>query len=95
MQNCEPTGDILADHTKQKIPSAAEAYPQLTKFIAWDEALGKRASNQAWTLALYEFVRFGVKQGWACLFGGLMLALLIATHCGYPKDAILARYDFR
>jgi uncharacterized membrane protein YoaT (DUF817 family) len=42
----------------------------------------------------YEFLLFGFKQGWACLFGGLMLALLLATHFFYPKDAALARYDF-
>src|SRR5262245_43379228 len=29
--------------------------------------------------ALVEFVVFGLKQGWACLFGGLMLGLLLAT----------------
>lgn len=43
---------------------------------------------------MYEFVRFGVKQAWACLFGALMLGLLIATHIAYPKVAPLARYDF-
>ncbi len=42
----------------------------------------------------YEFLRFGVKQGWACLFGGTLLALLVATHLFYPRDAWLARYDF-
>ncbi len=35
--------------------------------------------------SLYEFVRFGIKQGWACLFGALMLALLIGTHLLYPQ----------
>ncbi len=74
--------------------SAAARYPQLARFIAWDEAIGAWASQKTWRLAVYEFVRFGVKQGWACLFGGLMLALLLATHFGYPKDAALARYDF-
>jgi uncharacterized membrane protein YoaT (DUF817 family) len=39
-------------------------------------------------------VRFGVKQAWACLFGALMLGLLIGTHFAYPKGAALARYDF-
>lgn len=34
-----------------------------------------------------------MKQGWACLFGGLMLALLLATHLWWPRDAPLARYD--
>lgn len=37
---------------------------------------------------------FGFKQGWACLFGALMLALLIATHLFYPQGAWLPRYDF-
>lgn len=37
---------------------------------------------------------FGFKQGWACLFGALMLAALLGTHYWYPADAPLARYDF-
>ena len=41
-----------------------------------------------------EFVMFGLKQGWACLFGGLMLALLIATHLIWQPDWLLSRYDF-
>ncbi|WP_340587689.1 DUF817 domain-containing protein [Erythrobacter alti] len=43
---------------------------------------------------LYEFVLFGFKQAWACLFGALLLALLLATHLFYPDDAALERYDF-
>lgn len=27
----------------------------------------------------YEFLWFGLKQGWACLFGGAMLGLILAT----------------
>lgn len=46
------------------------------------------------TSALYEFLRFGMKQAWACLFGGLMVGLLIATHYWYPRGRALARYDF-
>ncbi len=46
---------------------------------------------RAW---LYEFLLFGFKQAWACLFGGLMLALLLATHLAYPDGAALHRYDF-
>lgn len=42
----------------------------------------------------FEFVSFGVKQAWACLFGGLMLALLVGSFLFYPSDAPLARYDF-
>ncbi|KMW48266.1 hypothetical protein AC240_05150 [Ralstonia sp. MD27] len=42
---------------------------------------------------LHEFVVFGIKQAWACLFGGLMVALLIGTHLWYPANAPIARYD--
>lgn len=42
----------------------------------------------------FEFLMFGFKQGWACLFGGLMLALLVGTHFLYPSGAPLHRYDF-
>lgn len=44
--------------------------------------------------ALYEFITFGVKQAWACLFGGLLLALILLTHFFYPADTVLTRYDF-
>jgi uncharacterized membrane protein YoaT (DUF817 family) len=43
----------------------------------------------------FEFVMFGIKQAWACLYGGAMLVLLIATMVFWPKEgAILSRYDF-
>ena len=44
--------------------------------------------------AVFEFVAFGIKQGWACLFGGLMLGLLLATFLWYPESAPVSRYDF-
>lgn len=46
------------------------------------------------TKFIFEFISFGVKQAWACLFGGLMLALLLGTFLFYPEGARLARYDF-
>jgi uncharacterized membrane protein YoaT (DUF817 family) len=42
----------------------------------------------------YEFLCFGFKQAAACLFGGLMVALLLASWRWYPRHAWLARYDF-
>ena len=42
----------------------------------------------------YEFLCFGLKQASACLFGGLMVALLIASWRWYPAHATLSRYDF-
>jgi len=47
-----------------------------------------------WPSWLYELALFAFKQGWACLFGALMLALLLVTHLFYPPGAALARYDF-
>lgn len=44
--------------------------------------------------ALIEFFVFGIKQAWACLFGGLLLAGIIATTYAYPAGAPLSRYDF-
>ncbi len=55
------------------------------------EAMAITPGPRGWFL---EFLVFGFKQGWACLFGGLMLALLMGTFLFYPKDAPLARYDF-
>jgi uncharacterized membrane protein YoaT (DUF817 family) len=42
----------------------------------------------------HEFIIFGIKQAWACLFGGIMVALILASFYFYPKGAWLARYDF-
>jgi uncharacterized membrane protein YoaT (DUF817 family) len=74
--------------------TSALTWPFLARLISIDERLAAWAEQCTWRTALYEFVRFGVKQAWACLFGGAMLALIIATHLAYPRDAMLARYDF-
>jgi uncharacterized membrane protein YoaT (DUF817 family) len=74
--------------------SAAARWAPLARGIALDRRLGAWAARRRDTHFAYEFVRFGVKQAWACLFGALMLALLVGTHLAYPKGAALARYDF-
>ena len=74
--------------------SAAKGWPLLARFIAAEERLAARAELHAVTAAVYELVRFGVKQAWACLFAAIMLALLIGTHAVWPARAPLARYDF-
>jgi len=43
---------------------------------------------------LAEFVMFGLKMAWACLFAGAMLAAIILTKLIWPEGAALARYDF-
>ena len=62
---------------------------------SWDEDLAQWAHERgSWAVALHELLCFGIKQARACLFGGCMLALLLATWAWYPVDAWLARYDF-
>jgi uncharacterized membrane protein YoaT (DUF817 family) len=80
------------DTTKR---SAAALWAPLARFIDTEAEIGRWAMSggrlRAWS---YEFVRFGIKQAWACLFGGLMVALIIATTLWYPRGLPLARYDF-
>jgi uncharacterized membrane protein YoaT (DUF817 family) len=64
---------------------------QVAAFDAWARPWAERSKWRGWA---YEFLLFGLKQAWACLFGGLMLALLLGTHLFWPDDAPLARYDF-
>jgi len=57
-------------------------------------ALRARVVNGPISRGIYEFMVFGIKQGWACLFGGLMLFLILLTYLFYPPGAALPRYDF-
>jgi uncharacterized membrane protein YoaT (DUF817 family) len=68
--------------------------PLHTRFERVRLALEARTVAGGWRSHLYELLLFGFKQGWACLFGALMLALLVATHLFYPRQAWLPRYDF-
>ncbi|MCX7513697.1 DUF817 domain-containing protein [Frateuria sp. STR12] len=65
---------------------------------AWrglDRRVGRLARRRGrGAVFAYEFLCFGLKQASACLFGGLMVALLLATWRWYPADLPLARYDF-
>ncbi len=64
---------------------------QVGAFDAWARPWARRSKWHGWA---YEFLLFGLKQAWACLFGALMLALLLGTHLFWPDNAALARYDF-
>jgi uncharacterized membrane protein YoaT (DUF817 family) len=74
--------------------SGASYWAPLSRFIAQEARIGAWAERRRLTLIVYEFVRFGIKQGWASLFGAMLLALLIGTHLLYPRGAWLSRYDF-
>ena len=66
------------------------------------EAWGRRAlaaaeawaAPSAWRRGLLEFLWFGLKQAYACLFGGAMLALILVTFLVWPDDSPVSRYDF-
>jgi uncharacterized membrane protein YoaT (DUF817 family) len=51
---------------------------------AWDARL------QA---GLHELWWFGLKQAYACMFGGFLLLIMVVTHYWYPIDTV-HRYDF-
>jgi uncharacterized membrane protein YoaT (DUF817 family) len=86
--------DIASPDTVARATSAAAIWAPLRPFIAGERRLGQVMARRPWTSALYEFFRFGLKQGWACLFGGIAVALMIGTYRFYPAHAPLARYDF-
>ena len=76
------------------IRSSAAGWPALAGWVAWEARLGAHVSARGRLAAgAYEFLRFGIKQGWACLFGALLLGLILATRIAYPAHAALARYD--
>ncbi len=58
------------------------------------ERVQARADRRRWSRYGLEFLWFGLKQGWACLFGGLMLGLILATFLFWPEAAPISRYDF-
>jgi uncharacterized membrane protein YoaT (DUF817 family) len=68
--------------------------PAAPRPLRWAGTIWAGPPRGTCAAACYEFLIFGMKQGWACLFGGLMLGLLIGTHLFYPKTWPLARYDF-
>jgi uncharacterized membrane protein YoaT (DUF817 family) len=76
------------------IDTSVTAWPALLPFVAFERRIGERMAARPATAFAYEFLRFGIKQAWACLFGGMMVALLVGTYLWYPSDIALARYDF-
>ena len=55
--------------------------------------LARWPSQGVWG-GLVEFLVFGLKQGWACLFAGLFIAIMLATSLVWPAQPLIARYDF-
>ncbi len=42
----------------------------------------------------HEFLIFGIKQAWACLFAGTLITAILLTYLFYPANALITRYDF-
>jgi uncharacterized membrane protein YoaT (DUF817 family) len=83
-----PQGDTSNSMTPEIAPQH-ETGPYL-------EPLRRRVRGQLarmpWWLS--EFILFGLKQAWACLFAGIMLGLMITTKFAWQPDWWLHRYDF-
>jgi uncharacterized membrane protein YoaT (DUF817 family) len=59
----------------------------------WLPAGERQSFGAKFRSGLFEFFLFGIKQAWACLFGGILLALLLVTSLWWPESAPIARYD--
>lgn len=68
--------------------------PANTRFVEIRRRLEGFSPRGRLNAAVFEFLLFGFKQAWACLFGALLLGLLLATHLFFPEQAPIARYDF-
>jgi uncharacterized membrane protein YoaT (DUF817 family) len=72
----------------------AHEWPLLAALAVREALVGALARRHGLLVAgAYEFLRFGIKQAWACLFGGLLLGLIVATRIWYPHGAAIPRYD--
>ena len=65
------------------------------RWLEWLKGISKRRImplpyGQFW----HEFLIFGVKQAWACLFAATLIAAILTTYLWYPKSAPVTRYDF-
>ncbi len=66
----------------------------LSTLLPSGERWAARFAPQPVVTAGAEFLVFGIKQAWACLFGGLMVMALLLTGIAWPETMPVARYDF-
>jgi len=84
----------MAEHPSDEIGESPPPPTGHTRFARVRSRLETYVPPAGWPSWLYEFGLFVFKQGWACLFGALMLTLLLGTHFLYPAHPPIARYDF-
>lgn len=70
------------------------------EFTAVEEAIDRAAhrlldgrGRSRWRRGVIELGVFTLKQGWAAIFGGLLLACILAARLWWPDDAAIARND--
>ncbi|WP_229051556.1 DUF817 domain-containing protein [Aeromicrobium sp. Leaf350] len=63
------------------------------RLLAWARGQLEGAPSTGWRGGVVELLVFGVKQAWACVFGALMLLVLVVTAVAYPEGAALDRND--
>lgn len=66
----------------------------ITRFHDVRLRLENHVPSSRFNAFLWELFLFVFKQGWACLFGSIILSLLLLTKWYWPHSAVLARYDF-
>ena len=60
--------------------SSAKLWPFTARFIAAEEKFAQSFESKGpWVSGLYEFLRFGIKQGWAFAWRSLMAAEIYVT----------------
>ncbi|WP_336660853.1 DUF817 domain-containing protein [Leucobacter sp. USHLN153] len=77
-------GDAQAARALTPLESAIDRVAH--RFLAGKPQRGARA-------VLVEVAVFLLKQAWACVFGALMLVVIVAARLWYPDDAGIARND--
>lgn len=60
----------------------------------WLAGLQARADRRAWSRFAFAFLMFGIKQGWACLFGASLKSLLFGSRSRSTPSSCAARGSF-
>ena len=77
--------------TEPEAPSRVDAL--LAQYLPFVEKRTDAWFGQTVSAGLTEFLVFGIKQAWACLFGGLLLVGILGTGIFWPEEFALKRYD--
>jgi uncharacterized membrane protein YoaT (DUF817 family) len=74
-----------------RVPTERRRDRWLSWFTAWS---AQHVTRLPFGQFCHEFLIFGIKQAWACLFAGVLIVGILGTYLIYPQGAIISRYDF-